>query len=62
MQTRPSTIYIRRCCVKRRTVRYTFLFILLMVIMLLCDLGFVTSLLISGAAVALVKLIWGRGG
>jgi len=57
MQTRPSTVYVRKCCVKRKTLRCVLLFVFVAMILLCCDVNFLTAMLLSGASVIVVRIL-----
>ena len=57
MQTRPSTIYIRRCGIKRRTLRCWLAFLILWILLLCCGVGGLLSLLLA-AATSIVFNLW----
>ena len=57
MITRPSTIRFRRRPIRRRTFRCTCEFFLLLLLFLLCDLRFVTSIILTGLGLVLFELL-----
>lgn len=56
MQTRPSTICVRKCRIKRRTMRNALIFAVVAILLLCCGVDFLLSLLFSGATVIVVRL------
>ncbi len=57
MQSRPSTVYIRKCRVKRRTVRCVLLYALVMILLLCCGVEFLLSALLSCICVVAVRIL-----
>ncbi|MEG1548585.1 MAG: hypothetical protein RR232_01370 [Clostridia bacterium] len=49
MQTRPSTVYIKRKCVKRRSLRSTLVFIGVLLLLLSIEVDTLLALIIAGA-------------
>ncbi len=57
MQSRPSTVYIRKCCVKRRTLRCVLLFFMVWILLMCCQVNFLLSLVLSGVSVVIVRIL-----
>ncbi len=57
MQRRPSVVYIRRRCVRRRAIRCWLVFLCGLLFLLLCGASFLFSLILSALA-TLVFRIW----
>ncbi|MDR0840205.1 MAG: hypothetical protein LBN26_02305 [Christensenellaceae bacterium] len=55
MHMRPSVVHIRKRCYRRRTLHFTVVLVLLLLLMLLCKVGFIWSLILSGI---LTLLFW----
>ena len=57
MQRRPSVIYIRRRCIRRRAIRCWLVFLCSLAFLLLCGASFIFSLILAALA-TLVFRIW----
>jgi fatty acid desaturase len=57
MQRRPSVIYIRRRCIRRRAIRCWLVFLCSLAFLLLCGASFIFSLILA-ALCTLVFRIW----
>ena len=57
MQKRPSVVYVRRRCIRRRSIRCWLVFLIGFTLLLLCGASFVFSLVLAALA-TLVFRIW----
>lgn len=57
LQRRPATVYVKRRCVKRKTLRSAVLFMLILILLLCCDINFLLALLLSGATVIALRML-----
>ncbi len=57
MQRRPSVIYIRRRCIRRRALRCWLVFLCSLTLLLLCGASFIFSLILAALA-TLVFRVW----
>lgn len=57
MQRRPSVIYFRRRCYKRRSLRCCLVFLCCLLLLLLCEASFMLALILS-AIITLGFRIW----
>ena len=61
MQTRPSVIYFRRRCCRRRNFRCVTVYLLCLVFFLLCECNFVWSLFLSLLGLVVIRIfLWNR--
>lgn len=57
MQTRPSVVYFRRRCYKRRSLRCWLVFLCCLLLLVCCEVHFLLSLILAGI-VTLVFRLW----
>ena len=57
LQRRPATVYVKKQCVKRKSIRCAMLFVLIMILLLCCGVNFLLALLLSGAAVITIRIL-----
>ena len=57
MQTRPSVVYFRRRCYKRRSLRSWLIFLCFLLLLLCCKMSFILSLILAGI-LTLIFRIW----
>ena len=61
LQRRPATVYVKKRCVKRKSIRCAMLFVLIMILLLCCGVNFLLALLLScllaGAKASLDRII-----
>ncbi len=57
LQRRPATVYVKRRCVKRKTLRSAVLFMLILIVLLCCDINFLLAVMLSGATVVALRLL-----
>ena len=56
LQRRPATVYVKKQCVKRKSIRCAMLFVL-MILLLCCGVNFLLALLLSGATVITIRIL-----
>ena len=57
LQRRPATVYVKKQCVKRKSIRCAMLFVLIMILLLCCGVNFLLALLLSGATVITIRIL-----
>lgn len=57
MHRRPSVVYVRRRCIRRRSIRCWLVFLLALTLLLLCEASFMFSLILA-ALCTLVFRVW----
>ena len=57
LQRRPATVFVRKRCVKRKTIRSALLFIIILIVLFCCEVSFLLALLLSGAAVITIRIL-----
>lgn len=57
LQRRPATVYVKRRCVKRKSLRSAVLFMLILIVLLCCDINFLLAVMLSGATVVALRLL-----
>ena len=57
LQRRPATVFVRKRCVKRKTIRSALLFIIILIVLLCCEVSYLLALLLSGAAVITIRIL-----
>lgn len=57
LQRRPATVYVKKRCIKRKSIRCALLFTIVMILLLCCGVSFLPALLLSGAAVVAIRIL-----
>ena len=57
LQRRPATVYVKKRCIKRKSIRCVLLFAIVMILLLCCGVNFLPALLLSGAAVVTIRIL-----
>ncbi len=57
LQRRPATVYVKKRCIKRKSIRCALLFAIVMILLLCCGVSFLPALLLSGAAVVTIRIL-----
>ena len=57
LQRRPATVYVKKRCIKRKSIRCALLFTIVMILLLCCGVSFLPALLLSGAAVVTIRIL-----
>ena len=56
MQTRPSMVYVRRRCCRRRAMRTWIMFLIFCILLLCCGLSFIWAVILAGALTLAFRL------